>query len=140
MSHYVTRIEKEYVIPAWHRVKEHLKPAIKRSKGRWEPEYVLAALVTGRHNLWVVTEGTGNEVVGAITTEVIYYPEKRMLMIHFLGGKGMDKWYVDMSDAMSEHARESGCTGIECIARSGFWKWFQNDGFEKTAVFYEKSI
>jgi hypothetical protein len=139
MSFLVTRIEKEYTTAAWHRVKEHLKPAIERSKGRWEPEYVLAALVTGRHNLWIVT----NEyrlVVGAITTEVIYYPEKRMLMIHFLGGKGMDEWYVDMSDAMTRHAIKSGCTGIECIARSGFWKWFQTDGFKRTAVFYEKTV
>ena len=139
MSYLVTQIEKDYVIQAWHRVKEHLKPAIKRSKGRWEPEYVLAALATGRHNLWVVTDDARN-VVGALTTEVLYYPEKRMLMIHFLGGKDMDKWYVDMSDAMTAHGRESGCAGIEAIARSGFWKWFQNDGFEKTAVFYEKSI
>jgi hypothetical protein len=139
MTFYVTRIKKEHAIQAWHRVKGFLKPAIKRSKGRWEPEYVLANLVNGRQELWAVTNEV-HEVIGAITTEVIHYPEKRMLMIHFLGGEGMDRWYVDMSDAMSEHARQSGCTGIECIARSGFWKWFQNDGFEKTAVFYEKSI
>ena len=139
MSFLVTRIEKEYCTAAWHRVKDHLKPAIKRSKGRWEPEYVLASLVTGRHNLWVITDET-RKVVGAMTTEVVHYPEKRMLMIHFLGGSEMDKWYVDMSDAMTEHAREAGCIGIECIARSGFWKWFQNDSFERTAVFYEKSI
>jgi len=139
MSYLVTRIGKEHTVAAWHRVKEHLKPAIKRSKGRWEPEYVLAALATGRQHLWVITDES-REVVGAITNECIDYPEKRMLMIHFLGGKDMDKWYVDMSDAMTEFAREAGCTGIECIARSGFWKWFQNDGFEKTAVFYEKAI
>lgn len=139
MKFSVVPVLKENAAHVWPHIKSFLKPAIKRSKGRWEVEYVLAAIAAGRHGLWVITD-ENHEPVGAITAEVIQYPEKRMLMIHFLGGKGMDAWYVDMSDAMTQHAIKSGCTGIECIARSGFWKWFQNDGFDRSAVFYEKTV
>ena len=100
---------------------------------------MLAALVTGRQTLWVISL-EDEEIVGALTTEIIRYPEKNMVMIHFLGGHGMDEWYQDMSDAISDYAAHTGCEGIECIARSGFWKWFKPDGFERTAVFYEKVV
>ena len=138
MTFEVTQVPVNQCQHYWPQVKKHLIRAIETSGGRWEREYVLASLVTGRQVLWVIHQG--NQVVGALTTEIINYPERKMVMVHFLGGDGIGMWYQQMSDTIANHGKENGCTGIECIARSGFWKWFQPDGFKRTAVFYEKSI
>lgn len=124
----------------WPKVKEHLKPAIEQSNGRWAPEYVLAGLVTGDQTLWVVMDENNEECVGAATTEITQYPEKKYVAIHFLGGNDFDKWYQDLLGALCDYAKYYGCAGIECNARFGFWKFFKNDGFRKVSVFYEKEI
>lgn len=125
-------------LSAWSRVKHHLERAILQSNGRWQPEYVLVGLVTGQQSLWVV--GENNEIIGAATTEIVSYPEKRMLAIHFLGGSGFDRWYTDLLETLTRFAKDSNCNGLECVARFGFWKWFKQDGWRQQSCFYEKDV
>ena len=123
----------------WKKARPHLQAAIDASNGRWTSDYVLAGLVTGHQSLWLVISDNTN-VVGAVTTEIVTYPERQMLAIHFLGGEDFDEWYEELLATMSEYARENYCSGIECGARAGFWKWFKRDGFKRASVFYEKDI
>ena len=122
----------------WGRVKGLLMPAIERSSGRWTSEYVLAALALGEQTLWVAIDG--NEIAGACTVQETYYPERKMLAIHFLGGRDFGDWYEDMLEALTKYGRNTGCYAIECNARHGFWKHFQKDGFERSSTFYEKKL
>jgi len=134
----VVLVPQAEVRRVWKLARPHLADAVSRSRGRWKPEYVLAALVLGEQSLWVVMHE--NEVVGAANTQVVRYPERTMLAIHFLGGENFDGWYKNMLSVLKEYGREAGCDAIECNARFGFWKWFKEDDFEKTSVFYEKLI
>jgi hypothetical protein len=123
----------------WKHARPHLQAAIDLSDGRWTPEYVLAALVLGEQGLWLVVSD-GGQVVGAITTEGVQYPEKKALALHFMGGDGFDDWYLEMFNAMVKHAQDVGCDVIESNARFGFWKWFKPSGFTKPSVFYELKV
>ena len=125
---------------AWPKVKKHLKPAVEMSGGRWALEYVLAGLVTGEQLLWVVVNEADDICVGAATTEIIQYPEKKFVAIHFLGGDDFAIWYQDLLGALTDYAGHTGCDGIETNARFGVWKFFKHDGFQKKSVFYEKLI
>lgn len=122
----------------WRHVRHYLTPAIDRSGGRWLPEYVLANLVLGYQTLWVAT--MDEEIVGALTTEVMRYPERTNLAVHFLGGEQFDAWFPKLTAVVTAYAKSIGCESIECAARSGFWKWFKEDGFEREAVLYEKKL
>ncbi len=135
----VIRVHPDKYYSAWKTVRKLLEPAIKESGGRWQNEYVFAALVTRRQDLWVIVENNA-ETVAAFTTEIAAYPEKKMVAIHFLGGQGFNEWYPNMLKAVSEFGKQAGCDGIECLARSGFWKWFKQDGWERRSVFYEIAI
>jgi len=115
-----------------------LEPAIAESNGRWQPEYVFAALIGGAQTLWMVLDA--DDIVAAFTTEICSYPERKLIAVHYLGGQGFDDWYPDMLKAVTEFGQAAGCDGIECNARFGFWKWFKNDGFIRKSVFYEKKI
>ena len=135
----IALVPPERVREAWKTAKPHLQAAIDLSHGRWTADYVLAALVLNEQQLWVAFDPEGNIDV-AVTSQIAKYPEKSMLAIHFLGGTNFDGWYQNLLDTLTRYARDSGCDAIECVARGGFWKWFQHDGFEKTSVFYEKVI
>lgn len=135
----ISLVPTEMVRQAWSKVRPHLKSAIRRSNGRWTPDYVLASLALGEQQLWVVLDETGG-VHGAVTSQVVSYPEKTVLTIHFLGGNDFASWYKSLLDTLSRYAKDTKCSAIECVARPGFWKWFGQDGFEKTSVFYEKVI
>lgn len=138
MAYSVSLIPLERCYAEWQNARVFLEPAIERSGGRWRNEYVFAALIMGRHQLWEIHDEEG--IVSAFTTEFCHYPEKKTLAIHFLGGKGMEDFYADLSETVTKYAREAGCDAIECNARSGFWTWFKHDGFDKVSVFYEKAL
>ena len=123
---------------AWSRVRHLLLPAIERSHGRWTTDYVLAALALGEQTLWVAIND--NEIVGVATVQISFYPERKMLAIHFLGGNEFGEWYEPMLKSLTQYGKANGCYAIECNARHGFWKYFKNDGFEKASTFYEKVI
>ena len=139
MTHTVFFVPQDHCRAVWPRVRELLEPAIAASNGRWRSEYVLSALVLGEQNLWTVVDEEG-EAEGAATTQIVQYPERRMLAIHFLGGEGFDDWYPQLLETLTDYATKAGCDAIECNARFGFWKWFKDDGFEKTSCFYEKEL
>lgn len=131
-------IPPQFCVDLWPQIRDYIRPAVDRSGGRWTMEHILSGLILGQQGLWVVYDQ--DKIVGALTTEVVTYPAKRMLAIHFLGGENMNEWYWTMSDAMIAHAKQRGCSGIETTARAGFWKWFKDDGFKRSSVFYEREV
>ena len=58
----------------------------------------------------------------------------------FLGGEDFDSWYSLLLEQITRYGLDMGCDGIEGVARFGFWKYLQADGFEKSAAFYEKGM
>lgn len=123
----------------WPVAKKHLKAAIDLTKGRWKAEYILAALVLNEQQLWVVHDNK-NGIDGAVITQKRFYPEKTTLMVHFLGGVKFDIWFECLASTLTSYARKAECESIECLARTGFWKWFKEEGFSKSASYYEKEL
>ena len=134
----ISLVPLEHTASAWNDVRDYLEPAVKLTKGRWTTEHLCAAVVSGNTQLWVAFHD--EKVWGCLTTEIAYYPAKTMLAMHFLGGKDFDLWYGLLLQQITQYARDMGCHGIEGVARFGFWKHLQEDGFEKSSAFYEKEI
>jgi hypothetical protein len=138
-SYTVCLVPPERCREEWNRVRILLLPAIKRTNGRWDEAFLLASLVMNEQSLWVVLDQDGQRV-GAVTTEIIEYPLKRVFALNFTGGKDWDEWNPEAFRIFNKFAVDAGCDLIEFTARDGFWKWFKKDGFERTSSFYEKRI
>lgn len=139
ITHTITLVPSNFVKTLWKDIEPHLAKAVARSKGRWEMEALYYSLENNNQQLWLAFD-KDNNIDGVGTTELIAYPGKKMLAIQFLGGDKFKFWVWEMLEKLTDWARDNKCDGIEATARMGFWKWLQQDGFERSYVVYERSL
>lgn len=137
--HQVTLVPPGSIEFMWNDVWHLLAPAVTRSHGRWTSGSLYGALVDGRMQLWLAFD-EDKVIDAAAVTEVMTYPNRRMLAIHWLGGERFNEWVWDLLDVFDRFAVDAGCTGIEATARQGFWKWLSQADYEKAYVVYEKAV
>jgi hypothetical protein len=137
VTHTITLVPPNYIETLWEDVKHHLAKAVIRSRGRWSLESLKEALIHDYQSLWLAFD-EDHKIDGIGTTEIIEYPGKKMLAVQFLGGDNFNDWVWDINQRFQDWAKENGCSGIEATARMGFWKWLEQDGYERAYVIYEK--
>ena len=79
----------------------------------------------------------GKEFKGAVVTNVIAYPQKKVLCMQFCGGEQLKDWKDQMLALLRRFAKDVGCESIESTARRGWAKIFQNDGYKAHWVTFE---
>ncbi len=71
-------------------------------------------------------------------TEIVSYPQKKVLHI-FLAGGEMDQ-IVDMDSSAVEFAKMNGCTGMSIAGRKGWAKVLKEKGYQETYTVLGKDI
>ena len=135
----ITAVPSDKITMLWPEVSPMLYPAVERSHGRWTMEFLLDALRSGQQQLWIVFEGE-QPIKGVATTEILVYPNRKMLAIQYLGGKDLDTWGFSFLEIIEDFAKAAGCSGIEGTARKGFWKWMKEYDYKDAYTVYEKEI
>ena len=79
-----------------------------------------------------------NNIIGAATTEFIYYPNSKKVAVQYLGGENLPDWAWNYLKTVEAWAKDNKCDGIECTARFGMWKWLGKSGWEKSYTIFEK--
>ncbi len=87
--------------------------------------------------LWVVF--VRDEVVAAMTTELVFYPRKKICRIVTLGGWDFQQWGEHI-ELVADWARSTGCDHIETFARKGFARAAKRFGFEEQYTVLSKSL
>lgn len=131
-------VPPEFCPTEWSNVHDLLQPAIERSGGRWTMSDLLLALCTANQQLWITKEG--DEIVAAMTTQIVDYPSKRMLAVQFLGGRDFDEWSNDLLSLLERFAIDMSCHGIEAVGRFGFWPFFKGRGYKKSYCTYQRDF
>ena len=139
VTHTVALIPPNYVSTLWNDVEEHLAPAIARSRGRWDMQSLYESVRKMEQHLWVAFN-EDNVIDGVGTTEFVIYPKKKMLAMQYIGGTKNNGWVWEMHEKCNGWAKDNECDGIEGTARHGFWKWLEQDGFERSYTVYEKEV
>ena len=92
----------------------------------YEVRDIYWAIVDYDHHLWIAFDG--DEIKGAVVTNIAQYPRKRYLCMSFCGGIELEKWKDPMLKMLQHWAFDNRCDGIEATARPGWAKIFKNDG------------
>ena len=113
------------VAPMLHRVKEH-------SEGELEIDDFLDHLTMGGMQLWIATED--KEIVMSAVTQIISYPQKRVLRVIALAGENFREVHDNCINMVEAFAIKNQCSALELWGRKG-WKKMLPDWNSNYIVF-----
>jgi len=120
----------------------HVAPLIDRSlsKGLGEitADDVMAALLAADMQLWLITKASRQ--VGAVVTEIVIFPRRKMLNIVAVGGEGAAGWLDAAEEALADWAAEMECSGLLANARHGFAKIGKERGWKRVYTVMHREI
>ena len=102
----------------WDQVEPILARAVSRSEGELKTNDILNFVIEGDMQLWIVAEN--KEIIAALVTQIITYPQKRILRLVSLAGEDFNK-FKHFLDMVQSFAIQKGCTALELWGRKG-WK------------------
>lgn len=134
----VSLIPSQYVDSCWGKIEQFIDKAAEYTYGRYTTGNIYDMIKDGDYQLWVAMND--KEFKGAVVTNIITYPQRRLLGMQFCGGEELDSWKDPMLDLLKRFAKDVGCEGIESTGRPGWAKVFKNDGYKATWVTYELPV
>jgi hypothetical protein len=134
----VSLVPAQYIDTCWEKIEAFIAKAAEYTYGRYTVGNIYDLVMDGDYQLWVAYDG--KDFKGAVVTNIISYPQRKLLGMQFCGGEELSTWKDPMLDLLKRFARDSGCEGIESTGRPGWAKVFQNDGYKATWVTYELPI
>lgn len=131
----VSLVPSAYIDTCWDKIEPFMDKAAKYTYGRYTSGNIYDLIVDSDYQLWVAYDG--GEFKGAVVTNVITYPQRKLLSMQFCGGTELKEWKDPMLALLRRFAKETGCDGIESFARPGWSKIFDKDGYKATWVTFE---
>jgi hypothetical protein len=131
----VSLVPAKYVDTCWDKVEKFVDKAAKYTYGRYTTSNIYDMVKENDYQLWVAYDNSVFK--GVVVTNVLTYPQRKLLGMQFCGGEELSTWKKPMLSLLKRFARDSGCEGIESTGRPGWAKVFQNDGYKATWVTYE---
>ena len=128
-------IQPEDVAYVWEEVAPLLDTVKEHTEGELETDDFLEPLTHGDMQLWIATEGS--TVHGVMVTQLIPYPQKKILRIISLAGDNFEE-LREFQEMIEAFAVKTGCTALEMWGRKG-WKKLLPD-WEDTYVVYTKDL
>jgi hypothetical protein len=134
----VSLVPAEYVNTCWDKIKSFMEKAADYTYGRFLESDLYDMAVHGNHQLWVAYEEESFK--GAVLTNVINYPQKKVLCMGFCGGEDLNKWKDPMLALLRRYAKDMGCDSIEAFGRPGWASIFKEDGYQAQWITFELPI
>lgn len=119
----------------WSFAEPYIKRAIDHTNGEYKPADLKMFCKDRVVQLWLISEN--ERVVGAATTEIINYPQRKHCRVVTLGGSKAVEWMGLLDAVLTDWAKEQGCEAMEAFVRKGFVPVLVKYGFKHqySAVF-----
>ena len=134
----VSMVPTQYVDTCWAKIAPFLERAAYYTYGRYTVDDIYDSIKDYNYQLWVAYDD--GVFVGAVVTDFINYPKRKVLCMHFCGGVELKNWKDPMLELLQRFARDTNCESIEATARRGWSKVFQHDGYKSNWVTFELPI
>jgi len=131
----VSLVPREYIDTCWDKIEGFIGKAAEYTYGRYTVSNIYDLVKEDDYQLWIAFDGPVFK--GAVVTNVITYPQRKLLGMQFCGGDELDTWKEPMLAILKRFARDLGCEAIESTGRPGWAKIFQNDGYKAAWVTFE---
>jgi hypothetical protein len=139
MEFKVIQIPPSEIPNVWTGVQSWLEAAIWHGNGELLTEDLYVCCLQSRMQLWI-SVNADYVPHGALVTEVITYPRKRVVRIVALGGKSFKEWLPALEKTGDEWARKVGATAIEAMGRKGWLRFLRGTRFKEKYCFMIKEV
>ena len=124
-------LQPEDVAYIWEDVAPMLARVTPHTEGELEPDDFIEPLTHGEMQLLIAIEH--REIIAALITQIIPYPQKRVLRLISLAGEDFNK-FKDFVAMVESFAINSECSSLEMWGRKG-WKKLLPDWKDSYIVF-----
>lgn len=131
----VSMVPSVYVDTCWEKVEGFAEKAAEYTYGRYTANNIYERVKDDNYQMWVAYDG--KDFKGLVVTEIMTYPQRKLLSMHFCGGIELKEWKDPMLKLLQRYAKDMGCDGIESTGRPGWEMIFKNDGYKAIWVTYE---
>lgn len=135
----ISLVPPDHINAVWDVVRPMLEPAVAVTNGRFSTYSVYAALQQGRSHLWIAFDEEG-VIHGAVTTDIVDYPEKRCLCMAFVGGTRFREWGQALDAMLTRWAKDNACEAIEGQGRPAWDRLVRRYGCRPFATIFEKDV
>ena len=122
LNYNIARIAPQVVEAFWPFVEEHIARCIPHSEGELEVEDFHTALTKREMQLWIAYH---SQIVATMITQIVPYPQKKILRIIAIAGDDMDQWLPNLPQ-VEQWAASIGCSALECWGRKGWLRVLQD--------------
>ena len=134
----VSTVPKETVKYIWKDVERVLKKSVDTATGKVNLIDVLHGILNDTYVLWVVFDG--EEVIAAITTRIIQYPQRRSMALDWVGGSKMKEWQDMAIEKITDFAMLNNCQHLEGYGRKAWGRALKKHGFYPEYIAYRMEI
>lgn len=129
----------EVVENIWPSVEGYIESALKHSIGEYITTDILDQLLKGQMQLWCV--GNGTSIIAAYTTQLKNYPQRKVLLVHTVGGSRFLEWGRLMEESLYQLAKLQNCSHLEVYGRKGWSRLLERQAnFKQQYVVLTKEI
>lgn len=111
----------------WRFAEPYIKRALDHAAGEIAPADLKKFCQEKDIQLWLISKGS--RVVGAATTEIVVYPQKKHCRIITVAGSGFRDWVNLFDREIMAWAKSNGCHALEAHVRRGFVKKIEPIGY-----------
>ena len=134
----VSMVPAQYVDTCWSKIESFIEKAVEYTYGRYSVSNLYDMVQDGDHQIWVAYDG--DSFKGTVLTNIMNYPQRRVLCMGFCGGEELKEWKDPMLALLRRFAKDMGCDAIEAFGRPGWANVFKEDGYQTKWITFELPI
>lgn len=125
-----------------HAAASYLEEAAARTKGRCIVDDIVRLFFTGQYTLWIVFAPDAKAVHGCFVTEVVQYPQCKVLTVQHAAVDSQHMLYIEdkMQATCAKYAADAGCASVTFVGRPGWKRHAEKYGYTAQSVAYTKFI
>ena len=136
-----TPVPTDYLDAVWSSVAKVLKKSVGTAKGKYEVDDLYPLVKNDELVLWIVVDhDKDDEVIAAITTRLILYPQANAMAMDWIGGTRMKEWLSMAQEMISRYAKDHNCKYLEGYGRKGWGRWLGKYGWKPDYIAYKMEL
>lgn len=134
-KHILHGVDATQVDHVWDKCSEYLIPALARNND-YDIDDIYVFILNRQMQLWIIRDPT---IKAAFVTQIISYPQQRVLSMPYLGGIDSEHW-VHLLDEVALYGKSLGCKKVRMFIREGWRKRLNMNELKKEFLCVAKDL